>query len=278
MDYGFFEILIVSFVSGISEFVPVSSQAHQQILLKLFGIRQFHPMLQFFIHIGILIGLILASKNYIRKISRELALKRIPRRRRKRQPDPQTVMDASLVKHASIVMLLGFLFIPIIHSWENLLVISASLLLLNGLILHIPMYLSSANKDSRSMTKLDSFAMGAISALGVLPGISRIGVCASYCAARGGDYQSVYRWALLISIPALVGHCITDLILLFSTGFQGVDGIFLLLCILGTIMAGAGSLLAINLIRMFTAKNGFSSFSYYCWGAALFTFIIYMYT
>ena len=56
MDYGFFEILIVSFVSGISEFVPVSSQAHQQILLKLFGIRQFHPMLQFFIHIGILIG------------------------------------------------------------------------------------------------------------------------------------------------------------------------------------------------------------------------------
>ncbi len=278
MDNGFFDVLILSLVSGFTEFVPVSSQAHQQIVMKLFGIRDIHPLLNLFIHMGILIALYLSCKNHILRIRREINLKKIPKRRRKRHPDPQTVMDFSLIKHASVFMLLGFLLYPFVGSWENLLPISAAFLIINGLILHIPMYIATGNKDSRSMTKLDSAAMGLSSALGIIPGISRVGVGTSYGIARGADYQHVYRWNLLISIPALIVYCILDVVALFSVGFHDVSFLFVLFCLIGLGTALIGGLLAVNLLRIFSARSGISGLSYYCWGAALFAFILYLYT
>ena len=128
------------------------------------------------------------------------------------------------------------------------------------------------------MTRLDAIAMGLASGLGVLPGISRVGTCASYGTLRGADYQHVYKWSLLISIPACVVYCVLDIIALFTYGFQGVSFVFFLLCIVGLGAALVGGLLAINLVRILTARSGFGSLSYYCWGAALFAFILYLYT
>jgi hypothetical protein len=40
--------------------------------------------------------------------------------------------------------------------------------------------------------------------------------------------------------------------------------------------AFAGAHLSLRMMRSFSRRVGFSGFAYYCWGAALFAFIIYL--
>lgn len=278
MDFSFFESLLYAFISGVTEFMPVSASAHEQIALRLFGAGSVHPLMQLFVHIGVLISLIFACRSHLNHMSREERLRKIPKRRRKRQPNLQIVMDAAFLKTACVPLLLSFAFYPSVSNWENRLPISAAFLMLNGLILHIPLYFTSGNRDSRSMTRLDAIAFGTLSALGIIPGVSRIGIAASYGALRAADHGQVYKWCMLLSIPALIASSVFDIVFMFSSGFAGIDVIFLIQCVLSAAMAWLGATLSIYVVRLLAAKSGLNGFSYYSWGAALFAFILYLYT
>lgn len=278
MDISVIESLIFGFVSGITEFMPVSASAHEQILLRLFGLNSVHPLMQLFIHIGILAALFFSCNHYLQQISREEQLRKIPKRRRKRQPDPKLVMDAAFLKTACIPLILGFVFYLSISKWENLLPICAALLIVNGLILHIPAYFSSGNKDSRSMSRLDAVAFGIVAALGMLPGISRIGISASYGSVRAADHGNVYRWCLVLSIPALIATVVCDMVLIVTVGFAGVGFGTVLQSLIAAVMALLGATVSIQFVRTLAARSGLSGFAYYCWGAGLFAFILYLFT
>ena len=84
MDISFAESIIYAFVSAIAEFMPISSLAHEQILLKLFGMQQIHPLMQLFVHSGMLFALIFSCKGALRHMNRENQLLKISVRRRKR--------------------------------------------------------------------------------------------------------------------------------------------------------------------------------------------------
>lgn len=276
MDFTFLEGLLYAFVSGLAEFMPVSSAAHRHIMLKLFGMNTAHPMMDLFVHGGALFAVLMSCKNQIRKLQREDRLRKIPRQRRKRQPDPATISDSAFLKTACVPLLIGFLFYFGIHNWENALPLSAIFLLVNGLVLHIPQYFPTGNKDSRNMTRLDSLAFGALSVLGMIPGLSRIALNGSYAALRGADFEHTYKWSLLIMIPSLIALSIFDIIFLFSASYSGFGLLFVFQCILAAGLSWLGATLSINLMRAWV-KNGLGGFSYYCWGAAMFAFILYLY-
>lgn len=278
MDISFAESIIYAFVSAIAEFMPISSLAHEQILLKLFGMQQIHPLMQLFVHGGMLFALIFSCKGALRHMNRENQLLKISVRRRKRQPDPQVVSDISFVKVACIPIVLGFLFFFSINKLENRLPLSAAMLAVNGLLLHIPIYFSTGNKDSRSMTRIDSFMFGVSSSVGIIPGLSRIGLAGSYASLRGADFNHTYKWCLLLSIPTLAMLLLCDIVQLFSASYAGFYFLFVLQCIFAAAVAFLGAMMIIRLMRFYISKNGMSVFSYYCWGAALFAFILYLYT
>ena len=47
-------------------------------------------------------------------------------------------------------------------------------------------------------------------------------------------------------------------------------------CILSVLGAGCGSYFGIMLMRFLAVKVGFTGFAYYSWGAALFSFVMYL--
>ena len=59
---SFLESLIYGLVSGLSEFLPVSSLGHQALMLRLFGLGNREPGRDVFVHIGILVALISACR------------------------------------------------------------------------------------------------------------------------------------------------------------------------------------------------------------------------
>lgn len=277
MDINWIESLLYGIISGLSEFLPVSTQAHQMILLNLFGCAENNGLLNLFVHLGMFAALIVTSGGYIRRLYKEYQLSRTTRRRRKRELNMQAVFDISFVKTACVPVLLSFLFYTKTMQWGNTVPIVVSFMLLNGLILFIPMYLARGNKDSRNMSSLDGTLFGVFSALAVFPGVSRIGAGCSIGIARGAASQHAYKWSLILSVPALIILLCFDVYSIIAVGLGGIEILFVLKCFISGIFSYLGAGLAITLMKSLTLRSGLSGFAYYSWGAALFAFILYLY-
>lgn len=276
MNITMIQSILYGLVCGFAEFLPVSSQAHRNILNCLFGVDQEEPLMVMFLHIGALLALIISSMSLLQRFQREMEIKRLARRRSRRQPDELALLDMSIVKTACTVLLIGFVFYFEAAVLHGNLPMVAIFLVVNGLILHVPLYLPKGNKDARTMSRLDAVLLGLGSALAMLPGVSRVGVSTSVGISRGATPQNAYKWALLISIPALVVHIVLDLVGVVSAGLGQLDFSFILQCIMCGCAAYIGAISAISLMKMIVYRSGIENFSYYCWGAALFTFILYM--
>lgn len=148
--------------------------------------------------------------------------------------------------------------------------------MLNGLLLFVPRLLRSGNKDSRSVSPLDGVLLGLGAGLSVFPGISRVGAVISLAALRGAGCAFALQFSLLLSVPALAAAVVLDAAALAAAGVTGITVILAVRCLLCGTMALLGSWCAISMMRFLSVKAGFYGFAYYCWGAALFAFYLFM--
>ena len=256
--------IIYGFMSGLTEFIPVSSRAHQAILLELFGLSVSNPILDILVHTAVLAGIYLSLKNTRNVIPHLRATHNIT-----------GSADRRFVRSAAIPMLIGILLLTyLIKASQSLLLVSL-FSLLNGIILFIPSRLLRGNKDSRSMSTLDGILAGLAAALSALPGISRVGAVISCVSTRGAHRYHALNWAISLSIPALCILLLIDIFHLF-TAFQPVGFLTVIGYLLASASAFAGTYLGIRLVRTIAVRINFSAFAYYSWGAALFAFILYL--
>lgn len=276
MGLGIFESLIYGFVSGLTEFFPISSQAHQSLMLKMFGSTDAGNLTGLLVHAAVLLALYLNRRDHIEHLRRVQQHYATPKRRRKHQLDHRRLMELRMLKTAAITLMVGFLLFPQITSLNYSLIVIAVLWAVNGAVLFAPVFLRRGNKDARSMTGFDSLLMGVSAVLGLLPGLSRMGTVLSASVARGADEEHALNWAMLLSIPALAGLLVFDVISII-TGGVGALGLHAAIgYALAALGSFAGAHLSLRMMRTFARRVGFSGFAYYCWGAALFTFIMYL--
>ena len=155
-----FQSIIFGLISGLSDVLPISSQAHKAIVMKLFGVNGEDPILRLVIHAAILAALYYSCSSHIQRIIRQLRLSRIPKKRRKRPLDVRTIMEFRLLRTMIIPVLLSLLLMNHTAHWNNKLSMTAVFLLLNGVILFLPSLVATGNKDARSMSALDGLLMG----------------------------------------------------------------------------------------------------------------------
>lgn len=266
--------IIFGLISGISEFMPISSAAHKRILLYLFGVEALDPVRELIVHIAALAALMTAARSLIDTVSRERKLvtsdAHIYNRRYRSN------MDLRLVRSASISTLIGYLIIRYTVGRDFPLSMTALMLLLNGVILFIPGRMLRGNKDARSMSDLDGFLIGLGGALSALPGASRIGISFAVASARGADRKHAVNWVYLVSVPAFIMLISTDIISILA----GFGSISLSAGFMGYVLIGIftyiSAFIAVSFLKNLCVHNDLSVFSYYCWGASLFTFILYL--
>jgi len=255
--------------------MPVSSQAHRAVMMEIFGVEGDVPLTMLFLHFGLLLALYVSTREQLRRLYREYRFRHVARRRR-RNPDMQSLAEISMIKTAVIPLLLGFLAYPFVQQWSEKLYIVALLLLFNGIILYILMHTPTGNKDSRNMSRLDSMLIGLGSALSVVPGVSRVGISSAVAVFRGADPKQAYKWSLFLCYPALfvlIGFDFYDIVV---SGLGGLGFTTLLQGIVCGLTAFIGAVSSISVMRVIAGRSGISGFSYYCWGMALFAFILYL--
>ena len=269
-----FESILYGIVSGIAEFLPVSTQGHQAVLLRLFGQSFRDPLRDVMVHIALLAALLFGCRNFLLRIQREQVI--ISRSRRKHTYDFNSIYDLRFIKTAAIPFAVGLIAYFRMQRFEQEPLSLVVFFIVNGLALMIPEYIRKGNKTGRLMTGLDGILFGIFSAFSCFPGISRIGCGMGYASIRGADRTHALSWALLLSIPALVLWIVFDIIQLFSFGIAAITFLSVLSYIFSGIFAFIGGFAGISLIRFIAEKSSFLGFSYYSFGIAMFTFVLYL--
>lgn len=269
-----FQAIIYGFISGLSEFLPISSLAHRRILQHLYGSGSV-PLLDIIVHIAILAALITACFPALSRMHREQQ-RLASRRHRQNAQAGKSTLELRLLKTAVIPMCIGMLILLFIVGIDLSFPAICILLIVNGLILLLADHIRHGNKDVLLMSRLDSFFIGIAGALSILPGISGIGIRATAAEIAGADRQNAFHWSLLLCIPGLIIMGIASGLQIASSGFESFSFLSAIYYICASISAYIGAYLSIQLMRILIIRSSVNGFAYYSWGAALFTFILYL--
>lgn len=276
MNLNLLESTIYGLFAGLTEILPVSGQAHRNLMLQFLGETAEAGLLRLMIHAGILAALYYSCQNHILRMIRARRLSRVPKRRRKRPLDVRSLMDLSLLKTMSIPVILALLVYGKVAALNDKKILVSVMLFLNGVILYVPQFLPGSNRDSRTLSRVEGIWMGLGGALSVLPGISCTGAAVSVSSVCGVDKSYGLNMTLLMSMIMTVGLMVHDVLGIVASGLAGLSFISVLGYILSGIAAFAGAFVAIRLLRNLAANRGYGVFAFYCWGLALFTFMLYL--
>lgn len=276
MDLNWLQSILFGFLSGLTDILPVSGQAHRLIFLNLCGETSEPGLLRLFIHLATLGGLYFACQNHIIRIIRAQKLAMIPKRRRKRPLDTRSLMDLSVLKTMVIPIVIGFLFSASAEKLGNKLIYVAALLFFNGLLLYFPMFLPGSNKDSCAMSRVEALLMGLGGALSVLPGVSGMAGILAVAGVCAAERKYSVEMALLGSMVITACRIVFDIVSLFTVGMEAISAVVFLNYILAAAAVFAGVYLANRVMRWLAETHGFAMFAYYSWGASLFAFILFL--
>ena len=274
MDLNWLQSLLFGCISGLTDILPVSAQAHRMLMLKFFGAKGTTSLMGLLLHLSVFAALYLSNQGQFTKMNRARALARVPKKKRKRPLDVRSMMDWSLVKTMLIPTILGLFLYRYVRNMETNLLTIALFLFLNGVILYVPQFLPSSNKDSRTLSRLEGLAMGLGCTASILPGISTVGAVVSVGSVCGVERLYGLNMALIIKLFLLAGMIVYDVLGILSGGLEVLSfGIVLQYLVTALVSFGA-SMAGIRLLRRFAADHGFGLFGVYCWGLALFIFIL----
>ncbi len=274
MDLNAIEQVIYGFLTGLTEILPVSARAHSTLMLKVLGADNVSNLSVLLIHIAIAAALYSSSQTQIVKMSRARRLSRIPKKRRKRPLDIQSLMDSRFLITMVLPVILMLLFYNKISGIHFSLLAIAALLFLNGVILYIPQFLPGSNKDARTLSRVEGLLMGLGGSLSVFPGLSGIGTAVSVGSVCGVDRSYAMYMSLMLHMAYMIGMIVFDVITLISGGFGTLTFQLILIYILSAATTFIGTMLAVRIMRMLSSGRGYHAFAYYCWGIALFAFIL----
>lgn len=276
MELSFLETLILGLISGFAEVLPVSAQAHRIVILKVLGINGDSAVLRLMIHMGTVLALYFFCKGHIVRMMRARRLVRIPKNRRKRPLDTEALMDFNFLKTALIPVILGTFLYSRLNFGKAQLLWAAGFLVLNGIILYVPQYLPGSNKQSGALSRVDSLYFGLGGFLGMFPGISAVGTAVSIGSVRGMDLSKAFSFALLLNIPVNLCLAALDLFTLVSGGAGSLAFRALVFSLFAGAAACISVVLSIHMMKKIAAALGYGIFSFYSWGAALLTFLLYL--
>lgn len=274
MELNWLQSILFGLVSGAADIIPVSGQAHRLLLLKFFGVNQMPNLLALLLHLSVAAALYLSSQGQFVRMNRARALARIPKKKRKRPLDTRSMMDWSLIKTMLVPTVIGLLLNSRVRGWSVNMFLIAGMLFVNGLILYIPQFLPTSNRDSRTLTRLEGVLMGLGAGASVLPGISTVGIMVSIASVCGIERLYGLNMTFIVKLFFLIGLMVYDVLAIITDGLGGLTVMLLIQYIFTAALSFGAAMLGIRTLRKLAPDHGFHTFGVYCWGLALFTFIL----
>lgn len=263
--------IILGLVQGIAEFLPISSSGHLAILQNLFNMSDLeggHLLFDVLLHFGTLIAICFVYWDDIKAMAVETVGLFTGASAGKKTP------SARMFIMIVIATLPLFIILPV-HDYIETLTSSTTFigvaLILTGCMLFVSDKMTPGRKNRGSMRIKDALIIGLCQAIATIPGLSRSGTTITAGIATGHDRQYAVKFSLLMSIPAVLGATLLELIDAFKTG---INISLVPTYLVGMVTAMVSGVLAIGLLRLISKRTSFAGFSYYCWVVGVLTVIL----
>ena len=196
-----FEAIVLGIVQGLTEFLPISSSAHLLILSQLFGWDDPGAAFTAVTQIGTELAVIIYFRKEIGEIISAWfrSLYQADARH-----EPAARMGWLVIIGTLPVAILGFLFKDQIETIARNLWLTASMLIIFGVILGVADALGERVKDERDLTVKDGILYGLAQSLALIPGVSRSGATISAGLFMGYTRGAAARYAFLLAVPAVL--------------------------------------------------------------------------
>lgn len=267
---------LLGLIQGITEFLPISSSGHLSVIQNLFGVSELaeqHLLFDTLLHLATLASVCVVYRKDIADMIREV----IGFFRDVRHPSP----DESGPKPARrLVLMIVFATLPLLVAlpfsnaveslYYNTFFIGCAFLVTGGM-LFLSDRLASGRKTAGTMKATDALIIGACQAVATLPGISRSGTTITAGMTVGLDRGFAVKFSFLMSIPAILGANILNLIKALGEEGPGVGAVP---CLVGMAVAAVTGYFAIRLVKLLADKGKFGKFCYYCFAAGVITIVL----
>lgn len=251
-----FESIILGLTQGITEFIPVSSSGHLEVVQRLLdnGGRagDFHFFLEL-INFGTLFALLWYYRKRIAKIINDIFKKK------------DWHMAINLLLTSIPAGIIGVLLSDFIESnsfFSSLYTIAIAMGLIGILMIVVDKlpHLSKV-KNEEALPHKRAFSIGLIQTLALIPGVSRSGSTIVAGRIMGMDSKAAANYSFLASLPIMIGVCGKSLISSSSRAYIAANAGTL---VLSNIVAFISGMIALTfVIKFLEKKNALSAFGYY---------------
>ncbi len=255
---SFLEALILGLIQGLTEFLPVSSSGHLVMAQHWFGqFSEENLLYDVMLHMATVTAILLyfwqdlltLGKGYLGLPTEQGSMFQGCER--------QTIHYVLLASVPTAIIGLGVQSIGIetlAQPW-----VVAVMFLITGVILWVTRA-GNSDRTAKDMRARDALLIGIIQGAAVFPGISRSGSTIAGGMFLGLDRELAARFSLLISMPAIVGATLLELIKVLGDAHDSLE-----VYVVGMAVAALVGYWSIGVILRLVRHNNFYLFSYYLW-------------
>ena len=246
------EVLILSAIQGISEFLPISSSAHLILVSSLYEFKSSSLLIDISLHLGSLFAIIYYFKNDLLDIKNNSRLL------------------IFIIVGSIPLVIVGYILYStgIIYELRNIKVIAWTTLIF-GIILYIADKNSLDKKISTNLNMKSILFIGLFQILSLIPGVSRAGITITGARILKFNRIDSSKISFLLSIPALGGASFLGLKDVFD---QSVE--FNYLVIIAIVSSFIFSFMTVKFFLIYVNKFSMNVFVIYRILIALFLFAI----
>ena len=207
------QLVILAIVQGLTEFLPISSSGHLNLLHLLTAWEDQGPLMDVAVHVGSLFAVMIYFWRDMIMFSRAIwSLLR-------GKITPEARILVLLILASSPVFAIGaaVLYGGLMEDLRTLIVIAWSNLVF-AVVLMISDRIGMTIRRVEHVTLKDAILVGIAQAVAIIPGASRAGVTVSMARFLGYERREAARFSMLLSIPTILGLGLAIGIQLYNSG------------------------------------------------------------
>jgi len=254
------EAIILGFIQGMSEFIPVSSSGHLLVFHHIFGITA-EDNLTFLIvlNLGSLLPLLFVFRLDIWELVKR----------------PFQKTTALLVIATTPLVIVTLIFEGHIEAVFHMVQYLPIGFFITGVVLLLSDRLKNNRKTIAEISYLDAALIGLAQSVAVLPGISRSGSTITATMARGVNRENAAKFSFLMSVPAAVGAMVFRFSRLIRDP-ELIEGLNFVNLGAGFITAAITGYVSINFMLAIVRKAKLKYFAfYYVFALAVLIFLFF---
>ena len=265
---SWWEALILGFIQGITEFLPVSSSGHLEIGHVLLGTAgEENLTFAIVVHVATVLSTLVILWNEVAYLFRGT----FTTFHWNSEKDYVAKILVSMIP----VFIVGMFFKTQVEAFfgHGLLLVGICLVI-TAFLLWLSEYLTKrTHRQGHEVTYRDAIIIGCAQAVAVLPGLSRSGTTIATGLLCGVKKESVAKFSFLMVLIPILGEALLDLIDLLQGDVSSTVGIGWLPLLLGFLAAFVTGCIACRFMLAIVRKQKLTYFAIYCLCIGIFSII-----